>query len=449
MQPMLNNPQIIPIPAMQYQYPNVFPKIASRQKTWLKATLLPKIFSGPSIGFDSDDSSYNRIIRPLQNPQQIIASVTPSSGTASTITITFSDTSYDAFRFNDVLSDGTTMTEGKVLSHAPGQVVLEVQPGSPYFDLSKDFVAGHNVYFHYNRSITFNSGGTENRFWKNDIQVDYSDITNNSLQLARNEKIYSLVGENAEIYVYSQQLEDTVDDHMRQLGFKYWFSKGGKRQSAAGLETGTVGIRERTIQSGKYFPDSQAPTLQTLINMADYMSSKNGTEFQNFLFVMGRKALISIQQDPTIKGLIQYAGINNTIGGRDVKGLDVQTFTIGNMTFNFMLGTFLSDTRFLEDWHAYSIYGMDLSPIPTLGMNATGQSPIMKIHRGVNTDEETSTISSYVSGKQGVAGFMRNVIGTSNGFKITSTNVDGELFNFQSDCGISVIADNWSLYEKR
>lgn len=452
MQPMSNNPQIYSIPALQYQYQynNVLPGITSRRKTWLKATMLPALFGGDSVGFESDDSSFKRMRQPLQNPKQIIATVTPSSGTASSIVLTWNDTSYDNFRIDDVISDGNTMVEGRITQHSPGQVTLEVQPGSPYFDLSKDFLAGTEIFYHYNRSITFNSGGTENRFWVNETQLDYSDITNNTLQLARNEKIYSYVGVDGNIYVWNQHLENTTNDHMRQVGFKYWFSKGGKRNGSKGLETSTVGIRSRIIQDGKSFTSSTLGSpLDIIIDMGRYMASKNGTEFQSFLFGMGRDFMIALQQDPTIKGMVTHAGQLNTLGGKDVRGLNVQTFTIGNMQINWVLLPFLSDTQYLADWQSYSCYGLDLTPIPTLGSGSPSQSPMIKIHRGMG-DEASSTIQSYVGGKQGMgSSLFKNVLGTSGAYRVTSSNIDGETWNMQTDSGISLLADNFTLFEKR
>jgi len=441
----LNNPQIISVPALEYQYDNVASGITSRQKTWQLATMIPSVFGGKSVPFNSRESNYKRMIRPRQNAIATVATVTPSTGTSTTLTLTFVDGSYDKFRKDDVIRDDKTNIEGKVLQHYPGGVVIGVQPGTAEFDATTHFQPSSVVRFNYNRSRTFNSGGTENRFWENEEQVDYSDITNETIQLARNEEIYSYIGKDGNIYVWSQQIQDITDSHMNQLGMKYWFSKGGSHNPAYGYETSTVGIRERIILDGTYYPEASKPTLDTVVQMAKAMADKNGTSFQDFLFVMGRDAMYSIQNDPFIRNTISNAGTANTIGGASVQGLNVMQFTIANMKLNFLLGTFLSDSMFLAPSHSYSIYGLDLTPIPTLGSGGMGQSPLMKIHRGNANDE--ASMFSYVPGKRGIKGLVKSVSNVTNSFNVTASNVDGDTYNVQSDCGISFIGDGSALYE--
>ena len=437
-----NNPIIYSSAALrnQFQYDNVAAGITSRQKSWMRSLMIPKIFSGASVAFESKDSEFKRIFRPRQNAKAVVSTVSPSSGTSNTLTITWQDPSFDGYRKHDIIRDDVTQVEAKVIEHYAGGVIVESQPGKQLFDAGVDFQAGAMTKFNYTRMRTYNSGGVENRFGENSEQLDYSDITDETIQLSRNEKITATLGLDKAIYVWSQEIQDITDDFERQLGYKYWFSKGGTMIGSDGRITATMGIRERIIQSGKYYPGTSAPTLDVLVTMASYMASKNGTSFQDFLFVMGRKALVSIQQDATLRGLVTYSGINNTVGGKNVSGLDVMYFQIGMMRMNFTLGTFLDDTEFRAASDGWSIYGLDLTEIPTLGANGQGQSPIMRIHRG----SAAELIYSYIPGKEGMR-TINQVAG--NSFRATSTNVDGETYNVMGDCGISILAENWTLFE--
>jgi len=454
-----NNPQIYSIPATlsQFFYDNVGGSIINVDATWDKAWMMPDLLNpGKSLGFRSKDGIYKRMIRNRQNPKQQVATITPSSGLSTQVTLTWADPSFNLYQIGDIIRDEQSLAEGRVIKAIPGSVIIEANfSPSPQFDCTLHFQPGYFTYYEKDRSIMYGSGGKENRFYENTWQDDFSEIANDTCVITRREEFNSLLGKNGDIYVWSQKEIDFINFHNRARGKSYWFGNGGVRNTSQGRLSGTFGIRESIIgaaatsisparQGGTYIPLGSAPVLQTVFDMQDAMASKKGADEQNFVFGFGRAALGAIQQDPTIKNMITYPGVENTIGGASVKGLDVRTMSLNGITIKFMILPFLSDTDSLPSWNRWSIYGFDLTPYPTINMDGSvgSEPPMMKIHFG---DGEEAPIYSMVPGKEGVASMNANL--KTGAYKIASNLIDGYTLNLQRDNGLSCYALNWALAE--
>lgn len=386
-----NNPQIYSYDAALYQYNNVLPGILNRDRTWEKALILPsRINMGTSMPINGLDGVHKRIIRPRQNAQQQIAAISPSTGTAQQMTITWADPLFNTFRPGDVVKDLTTFTEGTVVSSVPGVSVIEAEFNPTIFDCTLQFQVGSIASFSNNRSIIYGSGGTTEVFYEQTTQLDYLTTINETVTITRKEGFDSYIGQDGAIYVASQRVRDMLQRINTEIAYQYWFGDGGIRQTSRGKVSSTVGIRSAIInptslpnrETGLYRPISSAPQLGDLIAMANYMAEVTGRAEEDFLFVMGRNALEAIQQDPTVKNLVTYPGIQNTVGGVNVEGLNVMQFALGAIRYNFMVAPFLSDTKRVPAFFKWSIYGIDMSAIPTINPDGSEgvQTAMSKIH---------------------------------------------------------------------
>ena len=452
-----NNPQIYSYDAALYQYNNVLPGILNRDRIWEKALLLPdRINLGTSHGFNSKDGIFKRMIRPRQNPQQQIAAISPSTGTSQVMTLTWADPTYQVFRIGDVMKDLTTFTEGTVISVAPGTVQIEAVMNPTIFDCTLNFQVGSVASFAYDQSIIYGSGGKTEMFYEETTQTDYLTTINDTVVITRKEGFDSFVGQDGAIYVASQRVRDMLQRINTQIAYDRWFGEGGIKNTSRGKVSSTFGIRNAIInpngdarESGLYRPITSMPQLSDLTAMANYMTEVTGRTNEEFLFVIGLPALESIQLDPNVKNLVIYPGTANTVGGVDVKGLDVMQYAIGGMRYYFMIAPFLSDAKRVPAWFKWSIYGIDMSSIPTINPDGSEgvQTPLMKIHFESTLGENPTgeLLLSNIPGKSGMPGSVKEFAGSM--WRTASKNIDGLTVNAQYDGGMSILAGAMALTE--
>ena len=120
-------------------------------QTW---NFVNQLTNNTSVGFNSVDGSYNRMIARRTSIMAPISIQGAQSG--ANLVLTFQDPTYTGFRVKDNVFD-SAMNEGRVISVAPGTVTIEPLFNPTTLTAGTHFLAGTTVYWSGDISVNFNS----------------------------------------------------------------------------------------------------------------------------------------------------------------------------------------------------------------------------------------------------------------------------------------------------
>ena len=180
-----------------------------------------------SIPTMTPDGSFNTPIKNVQNVQGIVATSTQNG---ANLDLTFTDPTLNTFRIKQKVQDYVG-NEGYVVAAAPGKITIAPLNNPTTLTSGTQFVINKTIYARGMIAATFNSVGTTTIYDQKDVQTDWTEITRETAQIARMEKMNLLQGNTQSgeeiFYGYTQTEADTFNRFMWQVVYKYMFGKGG------------------------------------------------------------------------------------------------------------------------------------------------------------------------------------------------------------------------------
>lgn len=428
---------------------SIYPWIYDRSGGYNTLVTLTDIINkkGGSKRVTSVDGLYEKYKRGKNNVVQSIAAV---AAAGNNLVVTFVDPTYSKFLLKDVVMDAN-YNLGRVIAVAPGTITIQNYPdASVAMVAATQFLAGQLCKLAFDVSGTYGSFGKDNRIFTPQRYTNYPSNTRASYTLTRADKVETYVNAaDGSKFYYFQNEWDMMMGFYKQIEFKYWFSKYGASSSTTveGEVTGNRGLRQAIIQDGVYMPMASSPTAGNIRDMLSQLGNRNTMSGQKFIALCGRDALTNFQG--ITQPYIQYTGKNNTFGGEAVRGLNVVTYTIGDVTVDFIVAPILNDTELSEPTTAAnatgtrwsnSIYFLNLDDVPSVGgvhMNPA----IEKFHFG---DKEV-----LYKGIPGMTGWLGDDtgMGTIGSYQVTASDIDGASIQIETNNGIDVEGYRCGLIE--
>jgi hypothetical protein len=283
----------------------------------------------------------------------------------------FTNATADTF-MNYRAVESSNGTFGKVVSHGPGYIVVSLlysQSGDTTFQTG-DFAAGTQVSENQDVSPGV-TGGRESREFVPQIDTNVIGQQRYTLELTRED--------------VSRKTVVTVD------GKPYWqhaaqplFMRETKNSINKGVWSAPKVTTNNEITSGgtKWQIENMGGQIETyngdftqdtLIQIAKNARAR-GTGTKEFLVLNGFNVLAGFQKN-VASAYIQYAGIDNTIGGKEVKGINAEHFKVLGISFKFVNFTLLdfaavnpqgNSTLTGELKSSYTAVFLDTSEVPTV-----------------------------------------------------------------------------------
>lgn len=398
----------------------------------------------PSIPTMTIDGSFNTPIKNVQNVQGIILTATQSG---NNLILVFTDPTLATFRIKQKVVD-SNMYEGYVISAAPGTITI-----APLNNPATTLTAG--THFKVNTIVratgmiaaTFNSVGTTTIYDQKDVQTDYTEITRESGQIARMEKMnlfQSTTPTGEEVfYGYTQTEADTFNRFVWECVYKYMFGKGGTGLTLLdGTASKTMGIRSRIIQDSGNYANTGSPIDQaTFENMLFQAATVNPNFGQDIYIMPGIRA--ARQLSTFYPAATAFAAATNKGSTVDI-ALQTGTINIAGLNVKIILNFGLLNSAKIQDWHKDSVYILNQSPTVMQGKPAK----LIQLIHSSNDPNSTQTVI-----RKETPGMTGSGIGNSTGMgmigqnEVTASNVDGTSFDFLDHSGIAMIGKGHGLFE--
>lgn len=444
--PTTINPQFgFSLFANLFTYDNTNRFLIDLDRNWTQVWKLMNIFNnGTSIGFNDNAGIYRRPIKPRQSVMALVASAAQSG---ANVILTLSDPNYTGFRVKDYVKD-ENMFEGRVIAASTGSITV-----APLFNPVTTLTAGTHfpantiVRVYGDISGNFNSLGKVPLYAPITVQNDYSTVYRDTCQRARREKFKTHIGIDGIAYFYTDDEVQMVKRAMKYYGKEVMFGTGGTTQTVVeGIVNSTRGIRASIIQDGIYDAGTAPATIAQFQAGFFSVANTSGDEEQHLEVWAGRRAIANIQSFYT--NLLQYTGIQNTLGGATVKGTDFSQYASAGVSVTFRVLGALNDNLEVPDWMQDSIYIIDKTPV--MATDENGQikmvSPLQKIHWSANTNSTDEVIYKCVPGMT-VPGDSNNTASVYADYQIAANSNDGYATEYLHDFGISYVADRSYLFE--
>lgn len=409
----------------------------------------------PSIATMTPDGSFMTPIKNVQQVSGVIATVTTNG---NGLDLTFTDPTLATFRLNQKVNDNL-MNEAYVTAVSPGKVTImpfinasgvslnAVTSGSQ-FKVNTTMTAVGKV------AATMNSVGTISLYDNKDTQTDWTEITRESLQVARMEKMNWLAGttptgEEA-FYSYTENELDTFNRMLWEISYKYMFGKGsGGLQLSDGVGAKTMSIRNRIIQdSSNYQQSTSAPISQSVFEaMVLTCAGSNPNYGDNIHIMPGIRALQQLGTFyPTQMGFA--AGQRN--GETMSVSLDTREVFIAGIKVKVLLNFALLNSAKIPDWHKDSVYMLNMAPAMYTNIDGTQSKKgkmVQLIHSSPDAASTSSFIRNVLPGTTG-SGLGNNTgLGAQGQNMITTSPVDGYGIEFLDHSGIAMVGKGHGLYE--
>lgn len=409
----------------------------------------------PSIPTMTPDGSF---LTPIKNVQQVSGVIYTVTTNGTGLDLTFTDPTLSTFRIGQKVNDNL-MNEAQVVATAPGKVTImpfvnaagttlnAVTSGSQ-FKVNTTMTAVGKV------AATFNSVGTTSLFDNKDTQTDYTEITRESLQVARMEKMKWLAGttptgEEA-FYSYTENELDTFNRMLWEISYKYMFGKGaGGLQLPDGLGAKTMSIRNRIIaDSANYQQSTTTAISQTIFEQMILQCAAANPNYGDSIHVFpGIRALQQIGTFyPTQMGYA--AGQRN--GETMSVSLDTREVFIAGIKVKVLLNFALLNSAKIPDWHKDSVYMLNMAPATYTNIDGTVSKKgkmVQPIHSSPDANSTSAFIRNVIPGTTS-SGLGNNTgLGSTGQNMITTSPVDGYGIEFLDHSGIAMVGKGHGLYE--
>ena len=336
---------------------------------------------------------YGQYQKPVIFDPTVVAQVATQTISGNNLIITWTDPTYDNFRFEDIVYDNTIASnQGRVISHSAGTITIEPAPaygGSLITFGSTTFAVGSYVTAIYRNSGIGDSTASESLFQTPNYITYQTSVMRDNLTIAEMDKGKTFVqieGTDMWYYAYQLQFQKRIK---RMKDMKSMFSIFGNQPNSpllGGMVNYSKGfidaVNDATV-GGVTMNTSSPMTKANYETFINKMSDRQATDTTyNIPQIMGRGALQALQQFTA--PYIQFAGKNNTFGGLDVEGLDVYTYTIAGIHTDIIISAFLNNPYSFPTQSAVNQYRRMQNTILTVDMGlydtpgGSGQLPAIE-----------------------------------------------------------------------
>jgi len=412
--------------------------------------LISMINKQKSTQVTGQDGKYQK---PIYGTSRVISQIASNSTSGSNLIVNFVDPTYNLFRVGDTVMDSSANNvKGRVISHAPGTITLELAPNSGLssWNTSTNFIAGMYAKVLFDSSINRGSTGKATLYEYPQYVYNYTAISRETETIFRRDMSQTWPKFKGDFW-WSAQDEITVARFARSREYKYWFSERGQINAALGGTVNYNGGLKWAIKDaergGVYRPLTNVMTQGNFETFIQDIANKQTNSSVELTLLMGRGALATIQSFTS--PFIQFGGNANTFGGTEVKGLDVKKYTIAGVNCNFVMAPIFNDTTmFPETSTIAGVTGTRMSntivAIDTSMYEAVGGGMLPAMEKIYFGDEEI--VYGYVpgligSGVKGASDLLRS------GRIFGASDRDAVSLEIYSDDGIDVIATKMGWME--
>ena len=262
----------------------------------------------------------------------VAAAIQTVTASGSDLILTFQDPTYDQFRVGDEVMDNNRK-HGWVKSAGAGTITIQ-QYGAA-LSAATDFQPNTTCRYLANQSPKRASQGTTSLQVTPDLDENYYDIKRDSQFLANDDFVDTYVKFHGQNWSFSQEWF-MLRRLCMSVSEKFIWSDRGYNISTPQGNTNSNGGIVWSIKNrgGHYNPTTSAITLASLNEFIYNIRIKNGKAAQELTFLCGSGALTQMQA--FLGQEIKPTGINNTFGGKEVKGYSVPFYGIADVVCKFV-----------------------------------------------------------------------------------------------------------------
>jgi len=302
------------------------------------------------------DGKFEKYIIGRNNVIQPINGISVLNGNG-TLTVTLADPAYNLFRVGRTVLDSNNF-EGRVITAAAGSVIIQPLANPAVFVAATHFngalAGGCFIKDGWDSSINQGSTGSSSLYEFPSPIYNYTAVTRANADWFRRNESATWV-ENAGKYWYSSIDVFAAQQYAKQEEFR---AREGVRSQTTSLIGGVVNqsggiywaIKDTANdgRGGVVRPMATNPVAADLEDFIMEIANRSTSPNTELIALCGRGALANIQTNMTLQ-YISNSGVLNTFGGKEVKGLDVRTYSIAGVTVKFILDPYVSDKeRFPE-----------------------------------------------------------------------------------------------------
>lgn len=377
----------------------------------------------------------------------IATTIASNAASGTNLIVYFSDPTFNLCREGDTVAD-TERIMGRVISFAPGQITIQPVNVSSW-NTATNFIAGMTCKVFFDSSVNRFSVGKQTIISTPDLDYNYSSVTRDSVQLAREDFLNTYVKQEGRYWWFNQEAE-MMQRLMRGVEHKFIFSPRQQLTDASGATVNYNGglIWAIDNRGGTHISSSSPLTQSIFIDLLRQVKQKNAAGAQSLVCYYGLAAKFTIDQ--MTQQFIQFAGTNNTFGVASRGGLDIKSYRIAGVEVSFVPMPILDDPILFPEMSTIpgvrgtrmsnSFFLLDVSPIPVKG---GGYAPaIERFYFG-----EREFMYGYVPGMIGPEGAAPSTLMTS-GYALQATDVDGFSCHGLTQNGINIAdAKNMLFWE--
>jgi len=325
------------------EYRQVSPYVIYQQQGFTMSKLM-NILATPT-----NERAGNRVIE-----QYTIGNTLPTATIASRVavggllTIGWSNPQYDGFIVNETMKSATDKV-GKVVSHTAGSVTIQPLDGA--FD-ANDFAVGAVVNTLGNMSGP-GSYGPESKYYMPDERFNYVGTTRANVTLTRDDlSARTWVEVDGQPYWNYAQMDIAIRDFNRINDMRIW---NGERINAGGEGYMTGGLKWQMKNQGATLdPRTGQLTENGIGDLFEKMLNNGNSTATEFVGVVGSSWLKQFQRN-VARDYIVTAGTTNTVGGKEVVGLNAMVYACQGIEFKLIA---------MPSWNNRAAYGTPSLEVP-------------------------------------------------------------------------------------
>lgn len=318
----------------------------------------------------------------------IAAAIDSVAQSGADLIVTLKDASYDLFREGDVVRDSNDY-DGLVKSKQAGQVVI--QPfTSGALVAATHFIKDSTISVLGNASAARASQGVQSLSYIPDKDYNCYNVVRDSQVITTEDLQETFVKYQGQNW-WAAQEKNMLQRLTAQVAERIiWGKRGYQISTNKGLVNSNGGILWSIENRGGMVDPitSDAISLSKINEIVSNIKMRSGKGLSELTFVGGINAIVKIQS--VLGPIVAQSGINNTFGGKEVKGFSVPFYSIGFVNCKFVhdpmfdnpgkFGVSSADLTQISGLtgskKSNSFFVMDTSPVDRVG---GGTEPVMEM----------------------------------------------------------------------
>ncbi len=387
---------------------------------------------------------------PILGISNVQGQVLSTSTVGSLLRVNFTDPSYNNFRPNVVVTDGSAArNQGRIINCGAGYIEIETTDGTAW-NTATQFLTGSFPTAIYNAQKARDSGAMASLYEYPDYVQNRTSIYRENVGLFSRDRNQTWVKYKGDFW-YSSQDMIMMKRIAREMEWRAMFSKYGV--NATGDVGYSMGLWDAIInpdRGGIYRPLANLMTQGDFENFINAIADRQNSGETSITMLVGRGFLSRFQG--FTQPYVQYGGDTNTFGGKSVVGLNVMSYGVNGITVNLIQAPVLNDrTRFPAlssiagsgNYTRMSYTGivLDTTQFEAIG---GGMLPAMqKVYFGDAEDRYYYMPGILGSSLQGASGAMF----TSGNFNLATNNSDGDILGYYTDSGYNFMPYKMGIIE--